>query len=192
MGRTLVPYAEQVETFAWWEDGFTLKELDYLQNIAMNNKQAALIGNNQNNPEHRVSEISWLQDEKENIQIFDKLSHIVSSLNSQFFRFNLSCFSEAAQLTNYSEHNQGKYDWHLDSGKENSPCRKLSLVLQLTNPDNYEGGELQILTGKDPISLPKRRGLVTVFPSHTLHRVTPVTKGTRQSMVLWVTGEPFR
>ncbi len=190
--RPIVPFSENVEPYAWWDDAFTNEEINYLQSIAKNNVEPALVGNSENNNNIRVSEVSWLKDEEKNEIIFEKLSGVVSSLNSQFFKFNLSCFGEPAQLTNYSEHNQGKYDWHQDTGKPYSPCRKLSLVLQLSNPEDYEGGELQLLTGKQEISISKKRGLIAAFPSYTLHRVTPVTKGNRQSMVVWVTGEPFK
>jgi PKHD-type hydroxylase len=68
--------------------------------------------------------------------------------------------------------------------------RKLSLVCQLSDPSEYEGGELQINTGE--IFTPeKQKGTVILFPSYLLHRVTPVTKGTRRSLVLWIEGPAF-
>lgn len=193
MPRQIIPYANNTEHFAWWDGGFNIEELDSLQERAKNNTDAALVGTNlQNNPDVRRSEISWLEDNKENSWLFKKVGHITSCLNSDFFRFNLSCFAEQAQITNYSSENQGKYDWHLDNSTANQPFRKLSIVLQLTDPEDYEGGELQILVGQNPTVIEKKRGLLTVFPSNTLHRVTPVTQGSRQSLVLWITGEPFR
>jgi PKHD-type hydroxylase len=70
--------------------------------------------------------------------------------------------------------------------------RKLSIVLQLSDPSEYEGGELQILTRKEPTSMQKKRGLITVFPAWTLHQVTPVIKGTRQTLVAWISGPAFK
>jgi PKHD-type hydroxylase len=66
------------------------------------------------------------------------------------------------------------------------------MVLQLTDPSQYEGGNLQIVTGGDPLTVRKQRGLVAVFPSYVLHQVTPVTKGSRQSLVAWITGPQFK
>ena len=83
------------------------------------------------------------------------------------------------------------YGWHQDFGGLLS--RKLSLVMQLSDPEEYEGGELQIMVGGEkPISINKQKGLVVVFPSWAVHQVTPVTKGLRQSLVAWVSGPNFR
>jgi PKHD-type hydroxylase len=82
------------------------------------------------------------------------------------------------------------YAWHQDYGSQIS--RKLSLVLQLTDPSRYEGGNLQTMTSQDVNTVRKQRGLITAFPSFTLHQVTPVTQGSRQSMVAWVSGPAFK
>ena len=113
-------------------------------------------------------------------------------MNSQFYKFELTGFGEALQLTNYDHSEQGMYGWHQDYGSVGGPSRKLSLVLQLTDPSEYEGGNLQIMTSGEPINVHKQRGLVTVFPSYTVHQVTPVTQGSRQSLVAWITGPEFR
>lgn len=191
MTRALLSYGSPINPFAWWEDGFTNEELNYLQDIAKNNTQAGLVGGSNNNPNIRRSEVSWLCDDEKHSWVFDKIAHISSSLNSEFFRFNLRHFSGDIQLSNYSEKNQGTYNWHQDFGAA-GVYRKLSLVLQLTDPQDYEGGELQILNGKTETSMNKQRGLVFAFPSWTVHRVTPVTKGSRQTMVIWLAGEPFQ
>jgi PKHD-type hydroxylase len=65
-------------------------------------------------------------------------------------------------------------------------------VLQLSDPSQYEGGNLQVMTGGEPTNVSKQRGLIAVFPAYTLHQVTPVTQGTRQSLVAWISGPPFR
>ena len=84
------------------------------------------------------------------------------------------------------------YGWHLDYGGNGTPSRKLSMVLQLTDPSQYEGGNLQLMTSGEPITVRKQRGLVVVFPSYVLHQVTPVTNGNRQSLVSWITGPTFK
>ena len=69
--------------------------------------------------------------------------------------------------------------------------RKLSLSLALN--DDFEGGEFQINEGKEtnPITVPMHKGRVVLFPSFMIHRVTPITKGTRKSIVVWVNGPKF-
>ena len=70
--------------------------------------------------------------------------------------------------------------------------RKLSVVVQLSDPEEYEGGELKLHTSYDPIIIKKERGMIVSFPSYTLHEVAPVTKGERYSLVAWVHGPAFR
>jgi PKHD-type hydroxylase len=82
------------------------------------------------------------------------------------------------------------YGWHQDYGAEIS--RKLSIAVQLTDPSEYEGGNLQVKTSSEPQNVRKQRGLITIFPSYVLHQVTPVTQGSRQSLVAWVSGPAFR
>jgi PKHD-type hydroxylase len=70
--------------------------------------------------------------------------------------------------------------------------RKLSIVVQLTDPKDYKGGELQLFEGGDPIVITKQQGMVTLFPSYMLHQVTPVTKGMRHTLVAWIGGKNFK
>jgi PKHD-type hydroxylase len=193
MQHLLTPYSKAIEPFAWWEGGFTEEQLDWLQNHAQNAKIEAQVGGGGqgvSNSEIRRSELNWLHKNDESAWVFNKLSHIVSTLNVEHFKFNLTGFSEALQLTNYNGEKQGHYTWHQDFGST-GVSRKLSVVVQLSNPEEYEGGQLQLLTSKNPINIKKQRGLVVVFPSWTLHRVTPVTSGTRQTLVTWISGPAF-
>ena len=196
MQHLLTPQATKREPFAWWEGAFTAEELDWLQGKAKEATQEALVGGTGSgsgsvNPELRRSELSWLSNDKDSRWVFEKLSHVVSSLNADHFRFDLLGFGERLQLTNYHENKQGMYGWHQDFGGA-GPSRKLSVAVQLSDPSEYEGGNLEILTSGKPTAMSRERGLITVFPAWTLHQVTPVVKGTRQSLVTWVSGEPFR
>ena len=120
--------------------------------------------------------------------------------------------SESCQFTKYKLNQY--YDWHCDSwdkpyDKPNNPeehgkIRKLSMTCQLTDGSEYEGGELEFdFKNYDPHMrdeskhlvkakeiLPK--GSIIVFPSFVWHRVKPVTKGTRYSLVMWNLGYPFK
>ena len=66
------------------------------------------------------------------------------------------------------------------------------MVVQLTDPEEYEGGELELCLGGEPFVVPKEQGTLITFPSYNLHRVRPTIEGTRHSLVGWVTGRPFR
>lgn len=195
MQYLLTPYSELVEPFVWWEGAFTEQELDWLQAQAVNANERAQVGGNPQGAELakiRRSNISWLHNNQESEWVFKKLAHVASSLNSQFYRFDLTGFGEPLQLTNYDQSEHGMYGWHVDYGGKRSVSRKLSMVLQLTDPSQYEGGNLQIMTSAEPQNAKKQRGLIVVFPAYTLHQVTPVTQGSRQSLVAWISGPSFK
>ena len=84
------------------------------------------------------------------------------------------------------------YDWHQDAGVEaleNDAVRKLSIILQLSNPEDYEGGEVELINESgNPYFVPKKRGTLIVFDSRTKHRVKEVFNGKRKSLVGWVDG----
>jgi PKHD-type hydroxylase len=187
----LIPYSTAIEPFVWWEGGFSEYELNWLQEQALKADQQAKVGTILND-QIRRSNVSWLNKNSETAWVFEKLGHIASCLNAQYYRFDLTGFGEPLQLTNYDGINHGMYGWHQDYGGTTNPSRKLSLVLQLTDPSMYEGGNLQVQTGSVPINVRKQRGLVVAFPSYVLHQVTPVTSGNRQSLVSWITGPAFK
>ena len=193
MQHFITPYAAKQEATAWWSGAFTDEQLDWLQAQAKAATEPATIYNNKeslSNESIRQSYIKWLHKSPENAWAYERLGHVVSSLNADYFRFQLTGFGEPCQLTNYLDSNSGKYGWHQDFGVNTS--RKLSVVLQLSQPSDYEGGDLQIMISGEPENIKKERGFVSVFPAWTLHRVTPVTRGTRQSLVAWIAGDPFR
>jgi PKHD-type hydroxylase len=191
--HVLTPHGTYIEPFVWWDNGFTEQELNWLQEQAKRAEQRAPVGGDPPEEElvkMRRSHVSWLQKTPETAWVFEKLGYIASSLNAQYYRFDLTGFGEPFQLTNYDQSERGMYGWHQDYNGKTS--RKLSLVLQLTDPSQYEGGNLQVHTGMQPQTVRKQRGLVAAFPSYVLHQVTPVTSGNRQSLVAWVSGPAFR
>jgi PKHD-type hydroxylase len=137
----------------------------------------------------RESQIAWLGPRDIEFA-FRKVTDAVMSLNNQFFKFNLFGLAEGFQFTRYDAPS-GFYCMHVDKTL-NGPVRKLSLTIQLSDPEDYEGGELALQYGKEPEVMSKELGKLVAFPSYTLHEVRPVTKGTRYSLVAWVTGTPFK
>jgi PKHD-type hydroxylase len=194
MQYAITPQSRKIPPFAWWDGAFTEPELTWLQEKAKASENNAKVGGNQGiqvvNKIMRRSQVSWLSNSQETEWLFEKLGHIASRLNLDHFGFDLDGFGEKLQLTNYDQSENGMYGWHQDCGDLVS--RKLSLSLQLTEPSEYEGGNLQIMTGGEPKNAKKQRGIVIAFPSYVLHQVTPVTQGSRQSLVAWVSGAPFR
>lgn len=190
----ITPYAQPVEPFVWWDNEFSDEQLDWLQDIAKRSCTRANVGGTPDEEilkQIRRSQVTWLNKSNENAWLFERLAHVVSSLNSKFYQFDLVGFGEAIQLTNYDQSENGMYGWHQDYGGT-GPSRKLSIVMQLSDPEDYEGGCLQIQVGGEPMTVKKKRGLIVAFPSYVLHQVTPVTRGNRQSLVAWITGPAFK
>lgn len=137
----------------------------------------------------RRSKVFWLPKTDEFIDLYKQFHRLVRDCNSEFYQFKLTELAEPIQYTVYSSDDEGFYDWHIDMGSDKAR-RKLSLVCQLSDPSEYDGGELQFNIGK-VIVAEKEKGAVILFPSYLLHRVTPVTRGVRRSLVLWVEGPAF-
>lgn len=191
MQHLMTPYAMPIEPFAWWDNAFNDQELNWLQERAVHAQEQAKVGGG-SAENIRRSKVSWLDKTQDTAWVYERLAHAAASLNAQFFRFELTGFGEPLQLTNYDQSDHGMYGWHQDYGIKEGPSRKLSLVLQLSDPAQYEGGALQVLTSGEPATVQKRRGLIAAFPSYQLHQVTPVTQGSRQSLVAWISGPAFR
>ena len=137
--------------------------------------------------EARKSNVRWLEYKEEYKWIWNKLTDLAQVSNKNFFHFELAGCLEDIQFTEYDS-NDSHYDWHTDYGPGGALKRRLSLVTQLSSPDSYEGGNLQLFYDRQPVTVQPGRGNVVVFPSYTLHKVTPVTQGVRYSLVLWVSG----
>jgi PKHD-type hydroxylase len=194
MQYILSPFTKGIEPWIWQNGVFSEEELDLLQERAKNSNQRASVSGNLGSEDLakiRRSHVSWVSHGSETDWIFRKLANVVSSVNAEHYGFDLTGFGENLQLTNYDQSEQGMYGWHQDCGSK-SISRKLSLVLQLTDPSEYEGGNLQIKTNSEIRNVRKERGLIAIFPSFQLHQVTPVTQGSRQSLVAWITGPAFR
>jgi len=193
MQYVLTPHAKPMPPFAWWEGAFTENELDWLQQKAKaadKNAQVGGVGGGGVNPNVRRSQVSWLENNSDTTWVFKKLADVVSRINAEHFRFELTGFGEPLQLTHYDQSENGMYGWHQDYG--GGVSRKVSITLQLTDPAEYEGGNLQMMTTGLPENVRKQRGLIAIFPSYVLHQVTPVTQGSRQSLVAWISGPAFK
>jgi PKHD-type hydroxylase len=123
--------------------------------------------------------------------IYDRMERTARLLNHQVYRFDLSGFSDQFQYSVYHGHEGGHFGWHIDQVR-GAAHRKLSFSLQLSDPSDYEGGALTIHSAGGPVIAAKDRGTLVAFPSYALHRVAPVTAGTRRALVFWCAGPPFQ
>jgi PKHD-type hydroxylase len=182
-------------TFVPWANAFTPEEMDRIERVgdALSLTQANLMTEIAADARDRVrvTRTGWLDATPENKWIYDRVQQIATMINTMAYRFELTGFSERIQYSVYHGSEGGHYDWHVDQGTLVTR-RKLSLTVQLTDPSQYEGGNLQFLAGSQIENAPRERGIMVAFPSYGVHRVAPVTSGTRKSLVIWITGPQFR
>jgi PKHD-type hydroxylase len=181
---------DQINFYAFWNDAFSKEECQTIIDIAKNKGLIEGTVNSGKKSNVRNSKICWLHPIDDMEWVYRKVTDIVLNLNERFFKFNLFGLNEGFQFTNY-EAPSGKYGKHVDRGL-NLPVRKLSISLQLTDPKEYEGGELYLYQNDKGDVMDKKQGTLIMFPSYILHEVKPVTKGERNSLVTWVTGEQFK
>jgi predicted 2-oxoglutarate/Fe(II)-dependent dioxygenase YbiX len=131
---------------------------------------------------------SWLPYDKFN-WLYSLIEEEIKNINWLNYKYVLNSMEKIDYLEYYAGAEAGKYEAHLD-GSINSN-RKLSFSVLLSDPSEYDGGDLLIYEGKFPVAVPKRQGMITFFPSNVLHEVTPVTRGVRRSIVSWVHGPVF-
>jgi PKHD-type hydroxylase len=153
--------------------------------------------------EIRNSTISWISD----IWITKEIDYYVHEANIKA-NWNFDLLDNDKEDIQFTEYTEGQYyGWHTDcstgpmrQGRWNGLIRKLSTTVSLTDPSDYDGGNLEFdfknyknvpeIKNKCMEILP--RGSIVVFPSYTWHRITPVTRGTRYSLVQWSAGAPFK
>jgi PKHD-type hydroxylase len=179
---------DQVNFYSLWKNAFSKEECQTIINVA---KDKGLIkGTTKSELDVRDSEISWLYPNDKIDWVYRRITDITLNLNERFFNFDLFGLNEGLQFTNYKAPS-GKYGKHVDRGT-NLPVRKLSISIQLTNPEEYDGGELYLYDDDKGSLMDKTQGTLILFPSYVLHEVMPVTKGERNSLVTWVTGKQFK
>lgn len=127
-----------------------------------------------------IEDMDWL---------YDTMYEYIHEANSNFFGFDVYGLHESMQLLHYGEDiGGGHYDWHMDCGPGIAD-RKITVIVQLSNEEDYQGCDTEVFNQG---TLEKTRGSVFAFPSYMTHRVTPLTKGSRDALVMWVNGPTYR
>ena len=138
----------------------------------------------------RTTTISWIPF-KEMQPMYDQINEFIQKANRNHFGFEDIQITEQAQFTEYPE--GGFYDWHMDTDvnmQHEPPVRKISMTLLLSPENQFEGGDLELMAPGKRVKL--KQGHAIIFASFLNHRVAPVTRGVRQSLVMWFGGEPFK
>ena len=184
--------------FAVWEGAFGAEDLKFIEHYGdgLQHQDAELHRSHARHDHNiRITKLAWIEHKPATAAFYERVENIILSLNSQFFQYDLAKMTPI-QYAIYNGSEKGHYDWHSDycreAGYEPPHFRKLSISVQLSDPSDYEGGELQARVRSKIDVAPKPRGTVIAFPSYVLHRVTPVTAGVRKSLVVWVLGPDYR
>jgi PKHD-type hydroxylase len=138
----------------------------------------------------RITTISWIPF-KEMPEMYDQVNVFIQKANRNHFGFDNIQITENAQFTEYPK--GGFYDWHMDSDvnmQHEPPVRKISMTVLLSPENQFEGGDLELMAPGKYAKL--KQGHAICFASFLNHRVAPVTRGVRQSLVMWFGGTPFR
>lgn len=187
-----------LEPFIVWENGFTQEEIDKivalgeLREFSKGVIGGPNVGDAVSDLTIRDTDLTWLSPDPDTQWIIERVQNITSRVNFDKFQFDL----EHLEFLQYGKYKiNGHYNWHTDSGPNLPRHRKLSVVLGLSNPDDYEGGEFMINANGNQDSCQTfkiRRGDMLFFPSFMPHKVAPVTKGDRMTLVTWAVGPKFK
>ena len=159
-------------------------------------KQNAQVGSNISkkdgilDTETRTSHISWIPFKKM-LEMYKDIEKIMKATNGNHFGFDGMQITELAQYTEYPE--GGFYDWHVDNDvhmQHEPPVRKISMTLLLSPESEFEGGDLELMSENKVAKI--KQGHAIFFASFIRHRVKPVIRGNRKSLVMWFGGPPFK
>lgn len=154
--------------------------------------EALLVGKTRDHTQRRA-DLVWIDQVDGMGWVMDRLIDLVRTSNRDRFDFDLRDFAESPQVATYKAASGGHFAWHSDIGDgQLARQRKLTLVLQLSTSKSYEGGDLQVMPSAHIQTANRDQGSVSIFPSFSLHQVTPVTHGTRHSLTVWAHGPLFR
>ena len=138
----------------------------------------------------RVTTIGWIPF-KEMQPMYDQINEFIQKANRNHFGFENVQITEQAQFTEYPE--GGFYDWHMDTDvvmQHEPPVRKISMTCLLSPENEFEGGDLELMSEGKVAKI--KQGPAVFFASFIRHRVKPVIRGNRKSLVMWFGGPPFK
>jgi len=138
----------------------------------------------------RTSHISWIPFKKM-VEMYKDIEQMMKATNGNHFGFDGMTITEQAQYTEYPQ--GGFYDWHVDNDvnmQHEPPVRKISMTCLLSPESEFEGGDLELMSEGKIAKL--KQGHAVFFASFIRHRVKPVIKGNRKSLVMWFGGTPFK
>ena len=185
-----------MQQYYFFKEGFTKEQLNKIEKdvATLPFNDASTAGGS--DKKLRSSSVKWIPQTNNWWWLYETLAGYATQANNALWNFDLHQIPEQIQYTEYYATQKGHYDWHADIGPGLLSKRKISITVQLSEPDEYEGGDMELFKGgsmNGPFEkAPRKEGCVFIFPSFMMHRVSPVTKGTRKSFVLWLGGTHYK
>jgi len=181
--------------YCYWDGLFTDEEINKIREYGdtqplldagvLSSENKGVINHN-----IRKTEISWLSKNNDSSWFIETIMEKVSDLNNNYYHYDLTYY-EDIQYTLYNKFGS-KYDYHADLGfGVSNNIRKLSVVVFLSDNNEYTGGKFYYNSGTE-IEIEQKKRRLIIFPSYLLHKVTPIKSGTRRSLVTWVNGPHFK
>jgi len=168
-------------------DALTAEECDRV--VALGESVPVQAGGVERGPgNYRMSHIAWLAPGPDTEWLYHRVAILFAEAN-RAYRFDIRGLVDAMQYTMYGAGQH--FEWHLDLGPGSTSGRKLSMSIQLSEPDDYAGGQLEFV-GRTVGPEARKRGTAVIFPAYLGHRVSPVDSGLRRSLVAWAYGPVFR
>lgn len=189
------PEQNDPQQFYWFDRGFSRQELDKIYNDleSIPFERAGVINDD---GKIRRSNIKWIPNTDPKWDwLYSRLMDMAKEANEALWKFDIHSAPEMIQYTEYEADERGHYGWHQDIGRGLPSVRKISITVQLSEADEYDGGDLKIWLGGDINNSetgPRGAGNVILFPSYMPHAVTEVTRGIRRSFVLWLGGGHYK
>jgi PKHD-type hydroxylase len=199
MGFPVSYYMPQYTPFACWRGAFTPEECQKIRDLGellqFAKGRVGSGGASAEDAATRDTDITWIEYNPDTAWIFERISGVTGRVNFEMFQLSLDEF-DGFQYGRYREGQH--YTWHVDidhAPPNPARFRKLSLIMFLSDPSEYEGGDVLINVDGNPDKVERLRGNqgdILFFYSHLPHMVAPVTKGQRLTLVTWAMGEKIR
>lgn len=190
------------QRYFWFKEALTKEEVERVMELVSKlpeTEKATTIADSNTKDYVRTSRVKWIPKNSDFDWLYKRMLYLASTANEDLWKFNLHSAIENIQYTEYHASETGHYNWHQDIGPGSASLRKVSITIQLSDDGDYKGGDLEISTGgsadgelSNSQTCPRGLGVGVLFPSFLMHRVSPVTKGIRKSLVIWVGGEHYK
>jgi PKHD-type hydroxylase len=137
---------------------------------------------------HRVGEVHKVPRNAEARPLYELLWAVAQDATKRHYALHLTAIAREPHYVEYSA-DRGHFHWHDDYSHESEIApRKLTVVIQLSDGADYDGGDFEVFGPPNAAKTPRDRGSILCLPSFVPHRVVPVTRGTRRVIVAWIAG----